>query len=379
MTRQQPPQEQPILRVDDLAVSFGQGSGPRTNAVDGVSLSIFQRQTLAVVGESGCGKSVTAMSILGLVPSPPSRVERGRINYQDRERTIDLLQAGEPTLRQIRGGSIAMIFQEPMTSLNPVLTIGEQLLEPIRLHRGQRGRDAKRLAVESLEQVGIRDAANRLNAYPHEFSGGMRQRAMIAMALACQPKLLIADEPTTALDVTIQKQILDLLGSLKSEHGLSIMLITHDLGVVAEQADVVCVMYAGRVVEYAPAPVLFRRPLHPYTRALLACIPTLDRDRPADQALETVSRLTADEAEWNQLGEALAVPAASCRPWWPTHTSIAATLSDGPASYGLREVEPEHWVGLWVGPRIDSAQSGFASGHPTCWYRRAAPKTVGAA
>ncbi|MFI4872592.1 MAG: ATP-binding cassette domain-containing protein, partial [Phycisphaerales bacterium JB061] len=230
------PATKPLLRIDDLAVSFDNGSGPRIQAVDGANLAVYPKQTVAVVGESGCGKSVTAMSLLQLIPSPPSRVDRGSIAFQSETGEIDLLKLSPDRLRHVRGGEIAMIFQEPMTSLNPVYSIGEQLLEAIRLHRGASGEAARKIAIDALNQVGIDDAEHRLRAYPHQFSGGMRQRAMIAMALACRPRLLLADEPTTALDVTVQKQILDLIVSLKDAHDMAAVLITHDLGVVAEYA-----------------------------------------------------------------------------------------------------------------------------------------------
>jgi peptide/nickel transport system ATP-binding protein len=240
-------------------------------AVVGVSLQVGEGETLAVVGESGCGKSVTSLSILRLIASPPGRIVSGAIRFEGR----DLLALSEDEMRAIRGNEISMIFQEPMTSLNPVLTIGRQIGEALRLHQGLDGRAARRRAVEMLRLVHIPEAERRIGQYPHELSGGMRQRVMIAMALACNPKLLIADEPTTALDVTIQAQILDLMRELKSKTGAAIVLITHDLGVVAEMAQRVVVMYAGRKVEEAPVRELFRRPRHPYTAGLLASVPRL--------------------------------------------------------------------------------------------------------
>jgi peptide/nickel transport system ATP-binding protein len=239
-------------------------------AVEGVSLHVEGGETLAVVGESGCGKSVTAMSILRLIQEPPGKI-KGSIRFEGR----DLLTLSEPEMRDIRGNAISMIFQEPMTSLNPVLTVGKQIGETVQLHQGMNARDAEQKAIEMLTLVGIPAPARRVREYPHQLSGGMRQRVMIAMALACNPKLLIADEPTTALDVTIQAQILDLMRDLKTRLGSAIMLITHDLGVVAEMAERVVVMYAGRKVEEAPVGEIFAHPLHPYTRGLLGSVPLL--------------------------------------------------------------------------------------------------------
>ncbi|PZN06662.1 MAG: dipeptide ABC transporter ATP-binding protein DppD, partial [Bacillota bacterium] len=239
-------------------------------------------ETLAVVGESGCGKSVTALSIMRLIPSPPGRIEAGEILFEGR----DLLRLPEEEMRHIRGNEISMIFQEPMTSLNPVFTVGDQIAEVFMLHRGMGRREALEQAVEMLRHVGIPAPERRVREYPHQMSGGMRQRVMIAMALACHPKLLIADEPTTALDVTIQAQILDLMRRLKEELGMAILLITHDLGVVAEMAERVVVMYAGRVVEEGDVYSVFRNPVHPYTEGLLRSIPRLDEDRERLPAIE---------------------------------------------------------------------------------------------
>lgn len=333
---------EPLVRVSDLAVSFENGAGPRIQAVDGVRMSVYPRQTLAVVGESGCGKSVTAMSMLQLIPRPPGRFDRGEVHFRSHAGDVDLLTLDEARIREIRGNEIAMIFQEPMTSLNPVFTIGDQIIEAIRLHQKVDPKKATAIAIQSMEAVGIPEPAKRLKAYPHQFSGGMRQRVMIAMALACEPKLLLADEPTTALDVTIQAQILELLASLKQERGLAIMLITHDLGVVAENADVVCVMYAGRVVEYASVFDLFDNPMHPYTRGLLASIPKIDEhlDR-----LVTIKEVIDNPIEFEKL------PGASegVRPWWPWHKPPADLAArDGLAGdYCLQELKPGHWVGLW--------------------------------
>jgi len=346
------PAARPVFRVEDLAVSFDNGKGsPRIQAVDGVRMSIYPRQTLAVVGESGCGKSVTAMSALRLIPAPPGRFDRGRVLYQPAPdmdlgagpgREIDLLTLDNARMRDVRGNEIAMIFQEPMTSLNPVFTIGDQLVEAIRLHQGVSKAEAADLAVRAMQAVGIPEPAKRLKAYPHQFSGGMRQRVMIAMALACEPRVLLADEPTTALDVTIQAQILELLSELKRTRDLAVMLITHDLGVVAEHADVVCVMYAGRVVEYAPVEALFERRLHPYTRGLLASIPALGERR---DRLRTVSEIVDDEASFTR---AEGLPEGA-RPWWPWHQPPAdLRRAPGPAGdYTLAQVAPAHWVGLW--------------------------------
>jgi len=259
----------PLLEIRGLKTRFSLEEGP-VLAVDDVSFSIPPGGTLGVVGESGCGKSVTALSIMRLVPDPPGKVVGGEIRFKGRE----LLALPEEEMRRIRGNHLSMIFQEPMTSLNPVYTVGEQIGETVRLHQGLDRKRARERAVEMLRQVGIPAPEQRVDAYPHQLSGGMRQRVMIAMALACNPELVIADEPTTALDVTIQAQILDLLKRLQAERGMAVMLITHDLGVVAESCDAVVVMYAGRVVEQAPVRALFSRPAHPYTAGLLRSIPS---------------------------------------------------------------------------------------------------------
>jgi peptide/nickel transport system ATP-binding protein len=260
----------PILDIADLRTWFFTRDGA-VRAVDGVSFHVIPGETLAIVGESGCGKSVTALSILRLIPSPPGRIVSGAIRFAGR----DLLGLSEAEMRQVRGNEISMIFQEPMTSLNPVLTIGRQISETLTLHQGLGHRAALAKAADMLRLVHIPEADRRIGEYPHQLSGGMRQRVMIAMALACNPKLLIADEPTTALDVTIQAQILDLMRELKQKIDAAIVLITHDLGVVAEMAQRVVVMYAGRKAEEAPVSRLFRRPLHPYTKGLLASVPRL--------------------------------------------------------------------------------------------------------
>ena len=271
---------EPVLQINQLAVSFpGGAGGRRVQAADRVSMSIFPAQTLAVVGESGSGKSVSALSVLQLIPHPPGRTDQGEIWWtpDPLKPARNLLTYNDKQMRKVRGNEIAMIFQEPMTSLNPVYTIGEQVLEAILLHQNVGREKALQIAESALRDVGIADPFSRLKEYPHQLSGGMRQRVMIAMALACQPALLLADEPTTALDVTIQAQILELLRKLQHEKQMAIMLITHDLGVVAENADVVAVMYSGRIVEYANVYDLFNNPMHPYTKGLLKSMPVLGR------------------------------------------------------------------------------------------------------
>ncbi len=259
-----------LLDIDDLAVEFRGRSGT-VRAVDGLSLSVAKGETVAIVGESGCGKSVTALSIMRLLAEPAGRIAGGAIRFEGR----DLAALSEKEMRKVRGRAISMVFQEPMTSLNPVLTVARQIVETVRLHEGLDEAAARARALAMLELVQIPEAARRLDQYPHELSGGMRQRVMIAMALACGPQLLIADEPTTALDVTIQAQILDILRDLSQRVGMATLLITHDLGVVAEMASRVIVMYAGRMVEEAPVRTLLRGPRHPYTHGLLGAVPKL--------------------------------------------------------------------------------------------------------
>jgi oligopeptide transport system ATP-binding protein len=266
-----PASETPILEVDDLVVEFRHESGYFA-AVDGLSYTLKRGETLGVVGESGSGKSVTNLAVMGLLQRPPARIPRGKILFHGQ----DLVNASERELRAIRGNRIAMIFQDPMTSLNPYLKVGRQLTEVVELHQKKKGEEARQIALQMLERVGIPGAAKRIDQYPHQFSGGMRQRVMIAMMLLNRPELLIADEPTTALDVTIQAQILDLLKDLQRELGMAITLITHDLGVVAGMADHVIVMYAGRVMEQGSAIEVFRTPSHPYTLGLLQSIPRPD-------------------------------------------------------------------------------------------------------
>ena len=263
-----------LLEIKDLKTYFFTEEGV-VKAVDGVSYDLQAGETLGLVGESGCGKSVSALSILRLIASPPGKIVGGEVLFEGE----DLLKVDENEIRHIRGNRIAMVFQEPMTSLNPVLTIGRQLTEALELHLKLDGAAAKRRAIQLLEMVGISDSAARIGDYPHQFSGGMRQRVMIAMALSCNPKLLLADEPTTALDVTIQAQVLEILARLSREFGTAIIIITHNLGVVARYADRVNVMYAGKIVESAGAAELYGNPKHPYTLGLLKSVPRLDQDR----------------------------------------------------------------------------------------------------
>jgi ABC-type dipeptide/oligopeptide/nickel transport system ATPase component len=262
--------EAPVLEVRDLRTHFVTDDGV-VKAVDGVSFDVKAGETLGIVGESGCGKSVTSLSILRLIPNPPGRIAGGEILFKG----VNLLGLSDPEMRKIRGNDISMIFQEPMTSLNPVYTCGEQIMEAVMLHQKVGRAEARTRAIEMLHLVGIPSPEQRVDEYPHQLSGGMRQRVMIAMALSCQPEVLIADEPTTALDVTIQAQILELLNRLQEEMGMAILLITHDLGVVAETCDRVAVMYAGHIVEYAGVEEIFEQPRMPYTTGLLGSIPKL--------------------------------------------------------------------------------------------------------
>lgn len=264
----------PLLEVRDLRTSFHTDDGI-VRAVNGISYDIEEGETLGLVGESGCGKSVSALSLLRLIPSPPGRIEGGEVIFEGE----DLLKVDEEEIRHVRGNKIAMIFQEPMTSLNPVLTIGRQLTEALELHLKMDSRSAEQRGIQLLDMVGIPEAETRINDYPHQFSGGMRQRVMIAMALSCNPKLLLADEPTTALDVTIQAQVLEILARLSRELGTAVIIITHNLGVVARYADRVNVMYAGKIIETADAKTLYDEPRHPYTVGLLKSVPRLDQER----------------------------------------------------------------------------------------------------
>ena len=276
--------EKPLLSIENLHTYFETDEGV-AKAVNGVDLTISKGQTFGLVGESGCGKSVTAQSIMGLIPSPPGRIVDGKILFEGR----DLAALSDGDMRKIRGNEISMIFQEPMTSLNPIHRIGRQVAEVIQLHKDVSRREAMTLAIEMLDHVGIPDSRRRANEFPHQMSGGMRQRIMIAMALACNPKLIIADEPTTALDVTIQAQIIRLMNRLQTKFNASILLITHDLGIVAQTAQQVAVMYAGKIVEQAPVNPLFEAPLHPYTQGLMAAIPKMDRPVPANRRLQAIS------------------------------------------------------------------------------------------
>ena len=286
------PTGEAVLDVRDLHTWFHLPEGT-ARAVDGVSFRVARGETLGIVGESGCGKSVTALSVMRLVPSPPGRIESGSIRFQGRE----LLELPEKQMREIRGNGIGMIFQEPMTALNPVYTVGAQVAEVYRLHEGLSRAEAWNRAVAMLDSVRIPAPAERAKDYPHQLSGGMRQRAMIAMALACDPDVLIADEPTTALDVTVQAQILDLMAELQERTGAAVLMITHDLGVVAEIADRVDVMYAGLVVEEASADALFEQPAHPYTEGLIASLPSLE-EAERGQELNAIKGTVPSPVEW---------------------------------------------------------------------------------
>jgi oligopeptide/dipeptide ABC transporter ATP-binding protein len=339
--------EEALLEVSGLKTYFRTEAG-LARAVDGVSFSVFGNQTLAIVGESGCGKSVTSMSIMRLLSAPPAIFAGGSVRYKGRE----LLNLSEKEMQRVRGGEIAMIFQEPMTSLNPVFTVGDQIVEAIELHQDKHGSAAYDVAEEALRRVGISEPRRRLSEYPHQMSGGMKQRVMIAMALACEPGLLIADEPTTALDVTIQAQILELMRELQRTAGMGILLITHDLGVVAENADVVAVMYAGKIVEYADVYELFRNPLHPYTKGLLACVPKLGQERRGE----------------GNVGRLFTIPGMVPSPTkYPVGCRFAARCTECAGRVReleekeqpeLREVKKGHWVATWNAP-------GYAEGQAT--------------
>jgi oligopeptide/dipeptide ABC transporter ATP-binding protein len=269
-----------LLSVANLTTTFQTGSGEAA-AIEDISFDLNEGEILGIVGESGSGKSVTALTIMGLLPTPPARIAHGSISFRGQ----DLIHLSDNAMRRIRGPGMAMVFQEPMTSLNPVFTIGDQVMETIRAHERLSQRALFARAVEMLEKVGIPSPAARMADYPHQLSGGQRQRVMLAIALSCRPRLLIADEPTTALDVTIQAQILDLIMDLRDEFGMAIIMITHNMGVIAETADRVLVMYAGRVIEEAPVAALFDRPSHPYTRGLLSCVPVLDQRKARLEAI----------------------------------------------------------------------------------------------
>ena len=325
-----------ILAVDGLRTVFHGRHGAVT-AVDGVSLSVSAGRTLGVVGESGCGKSVMALSIMRLIPPRLGSIEGGTIRCGGR----DLLQLSDAEMHKVRGAEISMIFQEPMTALNPVLTIGQQIVETVRLHTGVTRRQARDRAIEMLRLVQIAEAERHIDSYPHQLSGGMRQRAMIAMALSCNPKVLIADEPTTALDVTIQAQILELLKDLQTRLGTAVIMITHDLGVIAETAQRVAVMYAGRKVEEADVESLFDTPLHPYTRGLMKAIPTMDVDD--DEPIERRRLHTIDGT----------VPALHDMPegcsFAPRcHMATTQCRRERPI---LEEMQPDRWVACWHAER----------------------------
>ena len=316
-----------LLSVRDLRTYFHTDDG-LVKAVDGISFDIAPAQTFALVGESGCGKSVTAFSILGLI-DPPGEIAGGEILFDGKQ----LVGLKEKALRQVRGSQISIIFQEPMTSLNPVFTCGNQIVEAIQLHRRASAAEARKLAIEMLARVDIPEPAQRFDEYPHQMSGGMRQRVMIAMALSCNPRLLIADEPTTALDVTIQAQILDLLKEIQADTGLSILLITHDLAVVAETADTVAVMYASKIVEHADNDALFSRPRHPYTLGLLESVPKLG---------ENPARLPAIAGS---VPNPLAFPGGcNFHPRCPVGGNLHRCRTEEP---DLREIAPGHYAACW--------------------------------
>jgi oligopeptide/dipeptide ABC transporter ATP-binding protein len=317
-----------LLEVSGLRTHFFTREGV-VRAVDGVSFSVDAGRTLGIVGESGCGKSVTALSIMGLLPKPPARIVDGSVEFEGR----DITQLSERGLEDVRGREIAMIFQDPMTSLNPTLTIGTQLTETMRRHLGLSKGAARQRAIKLLEEVHIPRAAERLDDYPHRFSGGMRQRVMIAIAVSCSPKLLIADEPTTALDVSVQAGVLDLLEELREQRGMAMVVITHDMGVVAEVADEVAVMYAGQIVEQASTLELFEKPEHPYTEALLEALPQLEGEGIRERRLTAIPGRPPD----------LVDPPAACRfaPRCP-YAGLGDSCATVPPE--LREVRPGHSV-----------------------------------
>jgi oligopeptide/dipeptide ABC transporter ATP-binding protein len=326
-----------LLVVDNLSVHFFTEDG-LAKAVQGVSFEIHKGKTFALVGESGCGKSVTALAIMRLVPDPPGKIVSGKMKFKNE----DLLDLTDRQMRNIRGNQIAMIFQEPMTSLNPVFTVGDQIAEAIKLHQKKDVEQAWTDSVEMLKSVGIGDAERRAYEYPHQMSGGMRQRVMIAMAVSCQPDLIIADEPTTALDVTIQAQILDLLDELQRQNGMSILLITHDLGVVAERADEVAVMYASRIAEKAEAESLFQNPLHPYTQGLLKSVPQLGFE---GERLATIPGIVPDPLHFP----------AGCKfhPRCPVGGNDKRCQTVEPE---LRETQPGRYVACWYATGYETKQ-----------------------
>ncbi|MCC6905231.1 MAG: ABC transporter ATP-binding protein [Anaerolineae bacterium] len=334
---------EPLLQVENLTTRFEANDGT-VFAVNGISYTLQEGETLGIVGESGCGKSVHALSIMRLIPIPPGRIADGSVKLRGK----DLLQIPLDDMRKVRGKDIAMIFQDPMTSLNPVMTIGRQITEALELHMGMDMAQARARAIEMLELVGIPDAAQRLDSYPHEFSGGMRQRAMIAMALSCEPALLIADEPTTALDVTIQAQILDLVRGLREKFRMAITWITHDLGVIAGLADRVIVMYAGFIVEDSPVNDLFARPSHPYTLGLLHSLPRVDKSH------GTLRLTPVKGAPPDLLGLPRGCPFAPRCPY-----AVQKCWEENPT---LREVGEKHRVACWVDIQdISETPAGVAS------------------
>ena len=322
-----------LIELRDLKTYFYTEDGV-VKAVDGVSFSIEKQKTLGVVGESGCGKSVTALSIMGLIPMPPGKILAGSIVYHRDGQEIELtkLDPKGKQYREIRGNEIAMIFQEPMTSLNPVYTIGNQIMEAIMLHQKVGKREARERAIEMLKAVGIPLPEQRVDEYPHQLSGGMRQRAMIAMALSCNPSLLIADEPTTALDVTIQAQILDLIRKLQEEFHMALMMITHNLGVIAEMADDVVIMYMGKVVEEAPVKEIYHDPLHPYTRGLMESIPALTRKK---ERLKPIKGMVPDPYNLPK--------GCPFEPRCPEAIDICRAQMPE-----LKEIKPRHKVACWA-------------------------------
>jgi peptide/nickel transport system ATP-binding protein len=321
-----------LLEVRSLKTYFKLEEDRWAKAVDGVDFSVASGKTLCIVGESGCGKSITALSIMDLIPKPPGKIVAGEIIFEDR----DLTKLSADEMCVIRGNQIAMIFQEPMTSLNPVLTIGKQLSEVLILHRNMDSKQALEEAVAMLKKVGIPRAGKIIKDYPHQLSGGMRQRVMIAMAMICNPKLLIADEPTTALDVTIQAQVLDLMNKMQETYGTAVIFITHDLGVVAEMADDVAVMYAGQIVETAPVDTIFANTMHPYTKALLASIPFVDQDK---RVLYSIPGTVPDAADFPE----------GCRFAQRCDFCEADCVKAQPE---LREVRPGHWVRCYKADRL---------------------------
>jgi oligopeptide/dipeptide ABC transporter ATP-binding protein len=337
-----------LLEVDNLGTHFFTREGI-LRAVDGISFSVERGKTLGIVGESGCGKSVTALSIMGLIPQPPAKIVSGSVVFDG----TDLVQLPEKELEDLRGREIAMIFQDPMTCLNPTLTIGTQITETIRRHFDVSQKDAKKKAIELMEEVQIPRASERLDDYPHRFSGGMRQRVMIAIALSCDPKLLIADEPTTALDVTVQAAVLDLLDDLRQRHDMAMIIITHDMGVVAEAADDILVMYAGQIVEQAAVLDLFDNPEHPYTEALLGALPQIEGEGIRDGRLTAIPGRPPD----------LIDPPQACR-FAPRCRYANANDTCTSVMPELREVRPGHWVRS-AHPACERAGATISAGAPS--------------